>query len=194
MKRTTRWELLALVFISLTACTKSNHPDPAVFAGSWKLISSTGSFNNDIVFKRNDTTVRQTEVQTYNSTSASGIQTFSSNSTSSDGLAVHALITQSTQQFYNGVLNQDTTTNYPYDQTTVNVQSNFELIGSDSIHFEGPGIPLIAGLSPIGGGNGALFSIVGNTLTFTTHIYTVDSSEATVQHHYQTTVTTFMRQ
>jgi hypothetical protein len=193
LKITTRGVILAAVFMSFIACTKNNNANPAILAGTWKLTSSTGSLYNIILFERNDTTIKLTETQTYNSTSAAGFVTFSGNSTSSDSLFVHAVITQNNAEYFNGVLNRDTTTTYGYDQGTINVQSSFEMIGQDSIHFEGLGIPLTAGLQ-LGGAEGAKFIISGNTLTLNTHIFSIDSSATSVQHRYQTIVTALTRQ
>lgn len=186
---------LPLVFIGFISCIKNNNnADPTILAGTWKLTSSSGSLDNIIRFERNDTTVKLTESQAYNSTLAAGSETFSGNSTSSDSLFVHAVITQNNKEYFNDILNQDTTITSGLDQVTLNVQSSFEMIGRDSIHFEGPGIPLTAGLIFIGGTDGAKYSISGNTLTLTTYLYFNDSSAAAVQHGYRTMVNSFTRQ
>ena len=187
--------LLSLVFVGFIACSKNNNnADPAILAGTWKLTSSSGSLDNILSFKRNDTTVKLTESQTYNSTLAAGFETFTGNSTSSDSLFVHAVIAQNNKEYFNDILNSDTTTTSSLDQVTLNVTSSFEMIGRDSIHFDGLGIPLTAGLIYIGGTDGAKYTISGNTLTLTTYVYINDSSADAVQHGYQKMVNIFTRQ
>jgi hypothetical protein len=186
--------LLPLIFTCFIACSKDNdNASPLILTGKWKLTSSSGSLDNTVSFKRNDTTIKLTESQTYYSNSAAGLETFSGNSTNSDSIFVHAVITQNNKEYFNDVLYQDTTIVSGLDQTTLDVQSNFEMIGRDSIHFEGPGIPLTEGLIYIGGTQGLKYNISGNTLTLNTYIYINDSSAASVQHGTRTIVNTFTR-
>lgn len=194
MNTQTRKILLPLVFIGFIACSKdNNNASPVILAGNWKLTSSSGSLSSIFRFVRNDTTITSTKSQTWYSTLATGFETFSGNSTSSDSLFVHAVITQNTKVYLNDILNQDTTIVSGLDQPTLDVQSNFEMIGRDSIHFEGLGIPLTAGLIYIGGTEGVKYNISGNTLTLTTYINNNDSSAASVSHATQTIVNTFTR-
>jgi hypothetical protein len=99
--------LLSLVFVVFIACSKNNNnADPAILAGTWKLTSSSGSLDNILSFKRNDTTVKLTESQTYHSTLVAGFETFTGNSTSSDSLFVHAVIVQNNKEYFNDTRNE----------------------------------------------------------------------------------------
>lgn len=191
----TRCGLSALVLISFIACTKNNnHANPGVLTGTWKLTSTTGTLVNLYTFERNDTLVKGTENQSYYSTSAAGTVTFSGDTVIPMDFFVHAMVTQSTAQYFNGVLNQDTTRTYGYDQNGINANSNFELIGRDSLHFDGPGIPLTGGLSPFGTA-GAKYTISGDTLTLNTQVYQNDStSPSNLDHGVRTMVTVLTRQ
>jgi hypothetical protein len=186
--------LLPLIFAGFIACSKDNdNASPTILVGKWKLTSSSGSLDNTISFKRNDTTVKLTESQTYYSTLAAGFETFSGITTNSDSIFVHAVITQNNKEYFNDVLHQDTTIVSGLDQPTLDVQSSFEMIGRDSIHFDGLGIPLTAGLIYMGGAEGLKYNISGNILTLTTYLYINDSSVASVQHGTRTIVNTFIR-
>jgi hypothetical protein len=188
--------LLALAFTVLTACNKNNNANPAILKGTWKLISTSGRLDNVFTFVKNgtDTTVKQTETQTYHSTSTSGYLTFSDSITYSDSIYVQAAFTKNTTVYINGVLNQDTTRTDELIQNTVNVQSYFEMIGHDSIHISGPGIPLTNGLKPVGGATGMKFNITGNTLTLTSTTYTNDSSATTASYGSQISVVTLTKE
>ena len=194
MNTHTRRILLPIIFTGFIACGKDNdNASPTILVGKWKLTSSGGSLDNTVSFKRNDTAIKLTESQTYYSTLAAGSQSFSGTTTSSDSLFVHAVITQNNKEYFNDILHQDTTIVSGLDQPTLDVQSSFEMIGRDSIHFEGLGIPLTAGLIYTGGAEGLKYNISGNTLTLTTYLYINDSSGASVQHGTRTIVNTFTR-
>ena len=185
---------LPLIFIGFMACNKDNdNASPTILVGEWKLTSTSGSLDNTISFQRNDTTVKLTESQTYYSTLASGFQSFSGITTSSDSLFVHAVITQNNKEYLNDILHEDTTIVSGLDQPTLDAQSSFQMIGRDSIHFDGLGIPLTAGLIYIGGAEGLKYKISGNTLTLTTYLYINDSTATSVQHGIRTIVNVFTR-
>lgn len=187
--------LVALVFISFFACTKNNNTSQALLQGTWNLTGTTESMESLSMFVRTDTVVKQTETQSYYSTLASGSETFSGNKATSDSFFVHAVITQDNAEYYNNILYQDTTTTYGVDQPTLYSFSDFEVIGQDSLHFEGPGVQFTAGLAELAGTQGAKFTISGNTLTLTTHEdYDDSASVSTVNHQHITFVTTFTKQ
>jgi hypothetical protein len=191
----TRRGILALILISFFACTKNNNANQAALQGTWKLTSTTESMESLFTFVRSDTLVKQTETQSYYSTLASGSETFSGNTATSDSFFVHAIITQYTAEYYNNILYKDTTTTYGVDQPTLYSYSGFKIIGQDSLHFDGPGIQLTAGLAELAGTQGAKFIISGNTLTVTTHEdYNDSSSASNVSHQHLTFVTTFTKQ
>jgi hypothetical protein len=187
---------LTLTFTILTACNKNNNANPAILKGTWKLLSTSGRLYNVFTFVKSgtDTTVKQTETLTYHSTSTSGYITFSDTATYSDSIYVQAAFTQNIAVYINDVLNQDTTKTFEMSQNTVNIQSNFEIIGQDSIHISGPGIPLTNGLKPIGGATGMKFNISGNILTLTSATYTNDSSSTTASHGSQSSVVKLSRE
>jgi hypothetical protein len=195
MKVTTCNTIVALFFICLVACSKNDSISPTSFAGKWKVTGYQGTIVSDFAFIRNDTTVEQTEYQTSVSTAIGGYESFTGNSTSSDSIFVNAQFTQKLTISQNGVILSDTTTKFPASQNTFDVSSDFEIIGSDSIHFDGPGIPLTNGLVAIGGAQGAVFSISGKTMTITTHTYASEASSPFIfDHDYQSFVITLVRQ
>lgn len=195
MKVTKCSTIVALLFTCIVACTKSNNPSPASFAGTWKITGYQGTIVSDFAFVRNDTTIEQTENQTSFSTTIGGYLSFTGNSTSSDSIFVNAQFTQKDTVYQNGLIVSGTSSIYPSFQNTANVSNDFEIIGSDSIHFDGPGIPLTHGLVGIGGAQGAVFSISGKTMTITTHIYTSEASPPfTFDHDYQSYVITLVKQ
>jgi hypothetical protein len=195
MKVITYSAIVALLFTSIAACTKSDQTTSASFAGKWQLTGYHGTLTSDVVYQRNDTTIEQTEDQTSSSTATGGYITFSGNSTSSDSIFANAQFTQKDMIYQNSVIISDTTRIYPNSQNTIDVSSEFDIIGSDSIHFNGPGIPLTHGLEAVGGTQGAVFSISGKTMTLTTHIYNLDSTSSTsFGRSYQSYVITLVRQ
>jgi hypothetical protein len=187
--------IIALSFTCLAACTKTDHISAPSLEGKWKLTGYHGTMTSDVVYQRNDTTIEQTEELSSVSTEAGGYNSFTGNSSSSDSIFVNAGITQKVTIYQNGVMVSDTTSKYPVSQRCLDVFSEFEIIGSDSIHCNGPGIPLTAGLVNVGGVQGAVFSISGDTMTITTHIYTLDSTSSTsFGRNYMSNVITLVRQ
>jgi hypothetical protein len=194
--KVTKCSTIAGLFLTcIVACKKSDNPSPANFAGKWELTGYQGTLSSDFAFKRNDTTVEQTEYQTSVSTVSGGYLSFTGNSTSSDSLFVNPQYTEKVAIYQNGVLVSDTTYIFLWPQNTLNVTSEFEIIGSDSIYFNGPGIPLTRGAAAVGSAEGAIFSISGNTMTITSHIYSLDSTSSTsFGRSYQSYVMTLVRQ
>jgi hypothetical protein len=187
--------LVALVLFSFAACSKNNNANQKTLQGTWKLTGTTESLQSLVTFVRSDTLVKQTETQSYYATSVAGSEIFSGNTAYSDSFFVHAVITQSTAEYYNNILYQDTTITYGVDQPALYSYSSFEVIGQDSLHFEGPGIQFTAGLSELGGAQGAKFAISDNVLTLTTYENFDDSASAsTVNHLHITFTTTFTKQ
>jgi hypothetical protein len=187
--------IVGLFFTCVVACTKNDNPSPATLAGKWELTGYQGTLSSDVAFQRNDTTVEQTEYQTSVSTASGGFLSFTGNSTSSDSLFVNPQYTEKVAIYQNGVLVSDTTYIFTWPQNTRNASSEFGIIGSDSIYFNGPGIPLTRGAAVVGSAEGAIFSISGNTMTITSHIYSLDSTSSTsFGRSYQSYVMTLVRQ
>jgi hypothetical protein len=186
--------VVALFFTCIVACTKSDNPSPASFADKWELTSYQGTFSSDVAYQRNDTTIEQTEYQTSVSTVSGGYISFTGNSFNSDSLFVNPQYTQKETIYQNSVMISDTTYIYTRPQNTLNVSSEFEIIGSDSIYFPGQGIPLTGGPAPSGGAGGAIFSFSGNTMTITSHIYqSASTSSTSFGRNYQSYVMTFVK-
>ncbi len=195
MKVTKCSTIVALFFACIVACTKSDNPNPASFAGKWELTGYQGTLSSDVAYQRNDTTIEQIEYQTSISTASGGYVSFKGNSTSSDSLFVNPQYTQKETINQNGVMVSDTTIIYTWPQNTANVTSEFVIIGSDSIYFNGPGIPLTGGPAPSGSAGGAIFSISGNKMTITSHLYqSASTSSTSFGRSYQSYVMTFVKQ
>ena len=193
LKLTIRSVILAAVLIGFIACSKNNPASQPDLSGTWKLSNLKGGFDDTGTYVRNDTVIKQIQNQTYSSTLTAGSVTFSGNTTSSDSLFVHVIMTQHFKQYFNDVLNQDTTITSGHDQPTMNVQSTFTMVGSDSLYFVPLEIPLTRGLNP-SGTDAASFTLSGNTLTLYVDKYTIQNSPSTSDHLHQTTTTEWTRQ
>jgi hypothetical protein len=195
VKVTTCSTVVALFFTCIVACTKSDNPSYAGFAGKWELTGYQGTLSSDVAYQRNDTTIEQIEYQTSVSTASGGYVSFTGNSFSSDSLFVNPQYTQKLTIYQNSVMVSDTTIIYTWPQNTLNVTSEFEIIGSDSINFNYRGIPLTGGPAPSGGSpGGAIFSFSGNTMTITSHIYqSASTSSTSFGRDYQSYIMTFVK-
>ncbi len=185
----------ALFLICIVACTKNSHQSPANLTGKWEFTGYTGTLSSDVAFQRKDTTVEQIEYQTSVSTATGGYLTFTGNSISSDSIFVNPQYKEKITIYQNSVLLSDTTYIFSNPVNTSNVTSEFEIFGSDSMYLDGPGIPLTAGPAPIGSAVGVVFSISGDTMTITSHTYSLDSTSSTsFGRSYQSYALTFVRQ
>lgn len=159
--------IMAFVILYCTGCKKDDSSNPQSISGNWNFIGLRATTST--IYTYNDAGVMSSNITTsrYTASEYSGSVKISGSTLTGDSIKYYAQDTVLFMQYDDNEV-VDSLQQIEYISTPpVSSVSNFEQIGSDSLHFTDQPL-LSAGDGPAA--TGAKFSITGNIMTLTTNM------------------------
>ncbi len=183
---------LLCLFICFLSCKKNNNNNTPTYAldGTWSF-TSVQIMNSVFTTNGVDTTISSSN---YITSENGGTMIISGGTISCSNIGFTANVPTLIVSYQNNQPN-DTIENSLTTKTisSLNSTSEFQITGTDSIHFTSTGFPdSVSNTIPIA--TGAKYIISGNTLKLTSEIFVNKMSGPTIQNETDTVITTLNKQ
>jgi hypothetical protein len=190
--------LVIIVAISVVSCQKDSPatPDSNTLVGNWKFIGITAHTNTTSQTAFGSTVLKNITLSDYTTINNAGTIAINTNTFTGAG------ITYQIDDFVKTYMYQDNdlidSMSLPFNATmpSSNSSSNYQLIGQDSIYFNGQGFFSTGTSTTIPAPSGARFTIDGNILKMTTAVVkdsSVTESGVTQSSHQAASVVITMK-
>lgn len=181
--------LLIMVAIFVVSCQKDTPatPDSNPLVGNWKFIGITANTNSTAETSFESSALKTVTASNYTTINNAGTIAINTNTFSGTGITYQVDDFVNTYIYENNDLIDSISMPFSATVPSSNSSSNYQLIGQDSIYFNGQGFFSTGTSTTIPAPSGARFTINGNILKMTTAV--IKDSSAT-----DSGITQFMHQ
>ncbi len=190
MKITSTLTTMLFAILFLFSCKKeSNQSTSSGLVGNWKFISSAGTTTASSAFTLAGTAIKVETILNYTSSNPKGVYKISQTTFSGEAVGYDYQGNLTVKQYEDNILQSEDTNPVNTTIPPSNISSQYKLIGTDSIYFEGNAPGTQNGASGTPGGckykiEGTKLSLFMNTNTTKTSnqggIITTDNQKALV--------------
>ena len=153
MKKTSTLTTILFAIVFLFSCKKeSSESTSSALVGNWKFVSSGGTTSASTSYTLFGTAIKVETILNYTSSNPKGVYKISQTAFSGEGVGYDYQGSLTVKQYEDNTLQSEDTN--PVNATIVptNASTNYKLIGTDSIYFEGSAPGTSTGASGTPGG------------------------------------------
>lgn len=196
MRKNFTLSTIALAFLLITACKKSNDKGP--IDGNWNFTSLQVKGTSTVQYTENGTVYKSITTSDYTTSDNKGTVAISGGAMSSKGVAYSVDTNFAYVTYEDDVETDEGTMPFSFTLPASSSVSNFKLIGTDSIYFPNGGFGNIGGTTTQSAATGGRYFLNDNKLIITLSVLqnSLDNSTGTaiLKHDEATATTTLTRQ